>query len=173
MPPEEAEPGERERPKRPRSRSPWNRRRPTWPVRSERRPGPQSAAPYMIGDFFGGSACQVTIVRSFAFNNLVGAVNGDGRFYTVIPERDASTRVAVHDLMPDQGGPPYPITGVNDASGQLGGPPLESVPAGGYVLGRCHDRRTKPGDISVHLAVPDGIRGGDPQSRAPAEVWDG
>lgn len=134
MPPEEAEPGERGPEEAPFEES----REPsatdlagTFGAAA----GPQSAAPYMIGDFFGGSASQVTIVRSFAFGNLVGEYSQDGTFYTVVPGEISSPRVAVHDLLPNQGGPPYEITGVNDASGQLGGPPLASVPAGGSFLG--------------------------------------
>jgi len=96
--------------------------------------GPQSAAPYMIGDFFGGSASQITIVRSFVFENLVGEFVADGSFYSVLPGETASTRVAFHESGPD-GGTPYPILAVNDASGALGGPPLRTVPAGGEFLG--------------------------------------
>ncbi len=96
--------------------------------------GPQSAAPYMIGDFFGGSASQVTIVRSFVFENLVGDFTQDGSFYTVLPLETNSPRVAYHNSGPNGGGP-YPIQAVNDASGALGGPPLKSVPAGGELLG--------------------------------------
>ena len=114
MPPEEAEPGERGPEEAPFEES----REPsatdlagTFGAAA----GPQSAAPYMIGDFFGGSASQVTIVRSFAFGNLVGEYSQDGTFYTVVPGEISSPRVAVHDLLPNQGGPPYEITGVNDA----------------------------------------------------------
>ncbi len=93
--------------------------------------GPQSAAPYMIGDFFGGPACQATIVRSFSFDNLIVQPGPGNTFYTVMQNQE-ETRVAVHHQSPYPG--PTAITGVNDASGQLGGAPLEPVPAGGTLL---------------------------------------
>jgi len=95
-------------------------------------PGPHSAAPYMIGDFFGGTACQATIVRTFTFNDLLFESESAGGFYTVLQDQDL-TRVALHTQFPQEGS--VPIVGVNDASGQLGGAPLEAVPTGGTFLG--------------------------------------
>ena len=96
--------------------------------------GPQSAAPYMIGDFFGGAAYQATIVRSFTFDGLMYQPGSGATFYTVLPDEDL-TRVALHDISPNDRIPPFPIANVNDASSRLGGAPLQAVPAGGTFLG--------------------------------------
>jgi hypothetical protein len=96
-------------------------------------PGPHSAAPYMIGDFFGGTGCQVAVVRSFTFNDLIVQWGQGNNFYTVLQDQDL-TRVALHDQYPNVELPGFPISDANDAAGRLGGAPLEPVPAGGTFL---------------------------------------
>jgi len=106
--------------------------------------GPHSAAPYMIGDFFGGTACQATVVRSFTFNNLALQWGQENNFYTVLQDQNL-TRVALHDQYPDVASPSFPITDANDASGRLGGAPLGPVPAGGTFLGGTTTWQSVPG----------------------------
>ena len=107
-------------------------------------PGPHSAAPYMIGDFFGGTGCQAVVVRSFTFNDLIVQWGQENNFYTVLQDQDL-TRVALHDQYPNVELPSFPINDANDAAGRLGGAPLEPVPAGGTFLGGTTTWQDAPG----------------------------
>jgi len=101
--------------------------------------GPQSAAPNMIGDLFGSQATPSTIIRSYTFGGLDATTLGAGpRFQTIdtdnipITEHDFNNGVSN-----GQNGIEYPVADiaqVNDATGRFG-VPLDSVPAGGSLVG--------------------------------------
>ena len=116
-------------------------------------PGPQSSAPNMIGDNFGGGTTRSAIIRSFSFTGLAGVAASGTHFYTV---DNKTARIA---LQPNGGGF-YSIEDYNDASGRLGGPPLTSVPAGGtLVSGITTDNDggapyTSQFDVKYYVDVP-------------------
>jgi hypothetical protein len=91
--------------------------------------GPLSAAPNMIGDFFGGGLGGASFVRGFSFGNLMAQSAPGGNFFTVRPD---GTRVALNATVAD--GIQFPVVDYNDATGKLGGPPLNSVPANGALV---------------------------------------
>jgi hypothetical protein len=88
---------------------------------------PASAAPYMIGDMFGSSGSASSIVQRFSFSGL------SYDYFTGYTIQGQQTRVALHNPQsePDF---PIPIIDYNDASGRLGGGPLNDVPAGGTFV---------------------------------------
>jgi hypothetical protein len=96
--------------------------------------GPMSAAPNMIGDFFGGTGGQATIVQHFHFDGL-SIQQQPGFFYT---RNAAGTIIASHNGVAPAFPPgPYafPIVSYNDASGTKFGPPaLPQVPSGGSLV---------------------------------------
>ena len=105
--------------------------------------GPMSAAPFMIGDFFGGGSSRSTIVRRFTFPGLVANPDTSIPWFTF----RGQTPVARHG--PDTGLYPYPIIAHNDAAGN---PPLPDVPAGGQFGG---GQTTSYNDATRYLSVFD------------------
>jgi hypothetical protein len=119
-------------------------------------PGGYSAAPNMIGDFFGNPNRRLsTIVRAFSFRNLDIDVNGGslmsgnidygvGSFGTANPDVPSGASVsgtggvvvsgsdASGDEIPDT----WPVLDYNDETGKFGqfGVPLPSVPVGGTLV---------------------------------------
>lgn len=109
--------------------------------------GPQSVAPAMIGDFFGGGSSRSSIVRTFTYNNLptrlAGLAPGPGAAFLIL-QKNNGTDVANAGIVFDPGGgviypPVQGIVGVNDAAGGDGSFPFNrpnpDVPAGGTFLG--------------------------------------
>ncbi len=88
---------------------------------------PASAAPYMIGDMFGSSSIGSSLVQGFSYSGLSYDYSTG---YTI---QGQQTRVALHDSGPEPNFP-IPIIDYNDASGRLGGEPLNDVPAGGTFV---------------------------------------